>query len=133
MNFTFSSDQTAFRDAVSRFLMTEAAPEVLREIWETDAGRSPELRSRMAAQGLTSVSVPEAEGGLGLGDVDWVLLTQELGYYAIPDSLSDTAYVAVGLLAGLPACTRDGCEAQNYIRSPGLRPLAPEGQRQCPG
>ena len=83
--------------------MTEAAPEMLREIWETDAGRSPELRSRMAAQGLTSVSVPEAEGGLGLGDVDWVLLTQELGYYAIPDSLSDTAYVAVGLLAGLPA------------------------------
>ena len=103
MNFTFSSDQTAFRDAVSRFLMTEAAPEMLREIWETDAGRSPELRSRMAAQGLTSVSVPEAEGGLGLSDVDWVLLTQELGYYAIPDSLSDTAYVAVGLLAGLPA------------------------------
>lgn len=103
MNFTFSADQTAFRDAVSRFLMTEAAPEMLREIWETDAGRSPELRSRMAAQGLTSVSVPEAEGGLGLGDVDWVLLTQELGYYAIPDSLSDTAYVAVGLLAGLPA------------------------------
>ena len=101
MNFTFSADQTAFRDAVSRFLMTEAAPEMLREIWETDAGRSPELRSRMAAQGLTSVSVPEAEGGLGLGDVDWVLLTQELGYYAIPDSLSDTAYVAVGLLAGL--------------------------------
>ena len=101
MNFTFSADQTAFRDAVSRFLMTEAAPEMLREIWETDAGRSPDLRSRMAAQGLTSVSVPEAEGGLGLGDVDWVLLTQELGYYAIPDSLSDTAYVAVGLLAGL--------------------------------
>ncbi|MFO0006195.1 MAG: acyl-CoA dehydrogenase family protein, partial [bacterium] len=60
-------------------------------------------RSRMAAQGLTSVSVPEAEGGLGLGDVDWVLLTQELGYYAIPDSLADTAYVAAGLLAGLPA------------------------------
>ena len=51
MNFTFSADQTAFRDAVSRFLMTEAAPEMLREIWETDAGRSPELRSRMAAQG----------------------------------------------------------------------------------
>ena len=102
MDFTFSEDQLAFRDAVSRFLMTEAAPEMLREIWATDAGRSPELRGRMAAQGLTSVSVPEAEGGLGLGDVDWVLLTQELGYYAIPDSLADSAYVAAGLLAGLP-------------------------------
>ena len=103
MDFTFSNDQIAFRDSVSRFLMTEAAPETLREIWETDAGRSPELRGKIAEQGLMGLSVPEAEGGLGLGDVDWALMTQELGYYAIPDSLADTAYLAAGVLAGLPA------------------------------
>ena len=103
MDFTFSDDQLAFRDSMSRFLMTEAAPEMLREIWETDIGRSPELRGKIAAQGLMGLSVPEAEGGMGLGDVDWVLMTQELGYYAIPDSLADTAYVAAALLAGLPA------------------------------
>ncbi|MBS0507706.1 MAG: acyl-CoA/acyl-ACP dehydrogenase [Proteobacteria bacterium] len=103
MEFTFTQDQIAFRDSVSRFLMTEAPPEMLREVWDTDAGRSPELRKKIAEQGLTALSVPEAEGGLGLGDVDWVLMTQELGYYAIPDSLTDTAYVAAGLLAGLPA------------------------------
>ncbi len=102
MDFTFSEDQVALRDSVSRFLMTEAAPEMLREIWTTDAGRSPELRRKIADQGLTGLSVPEAEGGLGLGDVDWSVMTQELGYYAIPDSLADTAYVAAGLLAGLP-------------------------------
>ena len=102
MNFTFSDEQIAFRDSMSRFLMTEAAPEMLREVWETDGGRSPELRAKIAAQGLTALSVPEAEGGLGLGDVDWALMTQELGYYAIPDSLADTAYVAAGLLTGLP-------------------------------
>jgi len=102
MDFTFSDDQIVFRDSVSRFLMTEAAPEMLREIWETDAGRSPELRGKIAAQGLTGLSVPEAEGGLGLGDIDWALMTQELGYFAIPDSLTDTAYVAAGLLSGLP-------------------------------
>lgn len=102
MDFTFSDDQIVFRDSVSRFLMTEAAPEMLRDIWETDAGRSPELRGKIAAQGLTGLSVPEAEGGLGLGDIDWALMTQELGYFAIPDSLADTAYVATGLLSGLP-------------------------------
>lgn len=102
MDFTFSDDQVAFRDSVSRFLMTEAAPEMLREIWDTDIGRSPELRGKIAAQGLMGLSVPEAEGGLGLNDIDWALMTQELGYYAIPDSLGDTAYVAAGLLAGLP-------------------------------
>ncbi len=101
MDFTFDEDQVAFRDSVSRFLMTEAAPEMLREIWATDAGRSPDLRRKIAAQGLTGLSVPEAEGGMGLGDVDWSVMTRELGYYAIPDSLADTAYVAAGMLAGL--------------------------------
>jgi alkylation response protein AidB-like acyl-CoA dehydrogenase len=103
MDFTFTNEQIAFRDSVSRFLMSEVAPDTLREIWETDGGRSPELRSMMAAQGLTALSVPEAEGGLGLGDIDWALMTQELGYYAIPDSLADAAYVGAGMLAGLPA------------------------------
>ncbi|QEE23374.1 acyl-CoA dehydrogenase [Rhodanobacter glycinis] len=103
MDFAFTEDQLAFRDAVSRFFMTEAAPEQLREIWETNVGRSSDLRRKIAEQGLTGLSVPEAEGGLALGDIDWALMTQELGYYAIPDSLADTAYVATGLLSGLPA------------------------------
>ena len=42
--------------------------------------------------------MPEEFGGIGLGDLDWVLINQELGYYAIPDSLSDTAYLAAWLL-----------------------------------
>ncbi|MDY0065801.1 MAG: acyl-CoA dehydrogenase family protein [Steroidobacteraceae bacterium] len=102
MDFTFTEDQIALRDSVSRFLMNEAAPELLREIWETAGGRSPDLRAKIAAQGVTGLSVPEAYGGLGMGDVDWALITEELGYYAIPDSLSDTAYVAAGLLCALP-------------------------------
>lgn len=103
MDFTFTEDQLAFKEAISRFLMTEAPPEMLREIWETEDGRSPELRNKMAEQGLTALSVPEAQGGLGMDDIAWALLTQELGYYAIPDSLADTAYVATGLLTALPS------------------------------
>ena len=103
MDFTFNEDQQALRDSVSRFLMVEAAPEKLRDIWQTDVGRSSELRAKLAEQGLTALSVPEADGGLGLGDVDWSLMTQELGYFGIPDSLADTAYLATGLLVALPA------------------------------
>ena len=101
MDFTFTEDQLMFREAISRFLMTEAAPETLREIWETDEGRSPELRNQMAMQGLTALSVPENNGGLGMGDIAWSLMTQELGYYGIPDSLADTAYVGAGLFSAL--------------------------------
>lgn len=102
MDFTFDEQQVAFRDAIRKFLMVEAAPEALAEIWETRSGRSAELRAKLADQGLTALSVPEDYGGIGLGDLDWVLIQQELGYYAIPDSLSDTAYLAVHLLKNLP-------------------------------
>ena len=102
MDFTFDEQQLAFRDAIHKFLMVEAAPEMLREIWETETGRSATLRAKLADQGLTALSVPEPHGGIGLGDLDWVLVHQELGYYAIPDSLSDTAYLAVSLLNRLP-------------------------------
>lgn len=102
MDFTFNEDQVAFRDAVSRFLMAEAAPETLREIWASESGRSAAFWAKFAEQGLTAVSVPEGDGGLGLGDVDWALLNQELGYYAIADSLVDTAYLGASALAALP-------------------------------
>ena len=102
MDFTFDEQQVAFRDAIRRFLMVEAAPELLGDIWETKSGRSAELRAKIADQGLTAMSVPEAYGGIGLNEVDWVLIQQELGYYAIPDSLTDTAFLAVHLLKSLP-------------------------------
>jgi len=102
MDFTFTEDQLSLRDAIHKFLMVEAAPELLREIWETEIGRSAELRAKLADQGLTALSVPEVYGGMGLGDVDWVLIQQELGYYAIPDSLTATAYLAVYLSKALP-------------------------------
>ncbi|WP_341918445.1 acyl-CoA dehydrogenase family protein [Hydrocarboniphaga effusa] len=103
MDFTFSEEQLAYRDAVRKFLMVEAAPEMLREIWETRSGRSRELRAKLADQGLTAISVPEPHGGMGLGDLDWALVQTEIGYYAIPDSLSDTAYLGAWLIENLPA------------------------------
>ena len=101
MDFSFSEDQMALRDSVSRFLMTEAAPELLRDMWATEVGRSPALFRHIADQGLMGLSVPESECGMGLGDVDWSLMTQELGYYAIPDTVPDTAYLAAGVLSAL--------------------------------
>lgn len=121
MDFTFTDDELAFREAISRFLMTEAAPEVLREIWETDSGRSPDMRSKIAEQGLTALSIPEANGGLEMGDVAWSLMTQELGYYAIPDSLGDTAYVAAGLISALPETVAQRAEWLEGICDGSLR------------
>lgn len=102
MDFTFDDQQLAFRDTIRKFLMVEAAPELLRDIWETQSGRSADMRAKLADQGLLALSVPTEFNGIGLGDLDWVLIQQELGYYAIPDSLSDTAYLGADLLNHQP-------------------------------
>lgn len=102
MDFTFDEQQIEFRDAIRRFLMTEAAPEQLREYWESPTGRSADMRALIAEQGLTALSVPEAHGGLGQGDLDWVLILQEIGYHGISDSLVDAAYLGAGMLSQLP-------------------------------
>ncbi len=68
MDFTFDDQQLAFRDAIRKFLMVEAAPEMLREIWETQSGRSADLRAKLADQGLTgAVGARGVQGGIGLG------------------------------------------------------------------
>ena len=103
MDFTFTEDQLAFRDAVRKYLMVEASPELLRSMWDTPTGRDDDAFRSFAAQGLTAISVPEAEGGLGCGDIDWTLIAEELGYYGVPDSLLATACLGVGVLDALPA------------------------------
>lgn len=100
MDFTFSEDELLFRETIHRFLATEASPETLRDIWSGDTDAST-LLSLIAEQGLSALSVPEEQGGLAMGDVAWSLMTQELGYHAIPDVFANSAYVATGLLTAL--------------------------------
>ena len=130
MDFTFTEDQITFREAISRFLMTEAAPEMLREIWETDVGRSPDLRNKIAEQGLTALSIPEAFGGLGMDDVAWALMTQELGYYAIRHA-GQHAHPA--RQSGRWPHTRCHPASQEWRSNPTPGSSAPRPHRPCPG
>jgi alkylation response protein AidB-like acyl-CoA dehydrogenase len=114
MDFAFNEEQKQFADAIRRFLMTEMTPELTRELWATDTGRSDALWQQLAGQGLTALLVPAEQGGLGLSEVEWGLLAQECGYFALPEPLLDTALVAAGLLrSGLTAApdagARDRC------------------------
>ncbi len=102
MDFTFEEDQTMLVDSVHKFLMNEVSPELIRELWLRPSGRSPDLWRQLAGQGLTGLSVPAAQGGMGLTDIDWVLLARECGYYGLPAPLLESSWVAAGLIAALP-------------------------------
>lgn len=98
MDFTFSEDQLLFRDSVRDFLVKEVTPERIRASWDTDSGREDALWQQLAELGLTGMTVPEEHGGLGMNELDFVLLAQECGYVALPEPLVNTALVAVPLL-----------------------------------
>lgn len=98
MDFTFTEDQLLFQDSVRDFLVNEVTPEKIRELWDTESGRSPELWAQLAELGLTGLTVPEAHGGLGMTVLDFVLLAQEAGYVALPEPLVNTVMVAVPVL-----------------------------------
>ena len=98
MNFTFTEDQLLFQASVHDFLTAEVTPGRIRAGWETADGRDPALWQQLAQMGLPGLTVPEEFGGLGLSELDFVLLAQECGYVALPEPLVHTALVAVPLL-----------------------------------
>jgi alkylation response protein AidB-like acyl-CoA dehydrogenase len=98
MDFTFTEDQLLFQASVHDFLTAEVTPERVRASWEIGGGRDPALWQQLSDMGLTGLAVPEEFGGLGMSELDFVLLAQECGYVALPEPLVHVALVAVPLL-----------------------------------
>lgn len=101
MDFTFSDDQRAITDAAREMLVEACTPAGLRRMLEArqpiDTARWDTIRE----MGLLSTLAPEASGGLGLAEIDFVEIAEAAGYVALPEPLVDQAGVAVPLLAAL--------------------------------
>jgi alkylation response protein AidB-like acyl-CoA dehydrogenase len=99
VRFTFTEDQLLFQTSVRNVMSKECTPEHIRKLWETETGRSPEMWSKLAEIGLLGLLAPERHGGLGMDEVDLVLLLEETGRAALPEPVVETAAVGVPLLA----------------------------------
>ena len=112
MRFAFTEDQLAFRDAVADLLAKECPPEVVRAAWpdgtdahgarkgegaRADADRLAKVWTDLGEMGVLGIGVSEANGGLGMAEVDWVLLAEETGYAALPHPFVETACVVAPL------------------------------------
>ncbi len=112
MDFAFSEEQDELRQGVRTVLDAECNVEALRAFELTDeAGRAEQSLNRwavLAELGAPALVVPEAAGGLGLGDVDLVGVLEEAGRACLPEPLLVTAALAAPTLAALapePAAT----------------------------
>ncbi|OAN66683.1 acyl-CoA dehydrogenase family protein [Sphingomonas sp. TDK1] len=95
MDFRLTEDQAILVEGVRDFLAGVHGAERLRRLDMRDPPRSPELWAELTSMGLPCLLVPVAEGGLGLGLVEAVLIAQELGRAAVAEPIVDTALVAV--------------------------------------
>ncbi|MER3452156.1 MAG: acyl-CoA dehydrogenase [Acidimicrobiia bacterium] len=102
MEFAFSEEQLAFRDAVRDFLETECPPARVREQWEPGAPGVPrDLWLKLGGIGVLGMRGPETAGGAGADEVDTVLALEETGRAAFPGPVVEHAAVAVPMLAEL--------------------------------
>src|SRR5690242_14226638 len=102
MRFAFTDEQLEFRDAVRDLLAKECSAQHLRDAWTNDTGRIPGLWQQLADMGVVGMLAPEAHGGLGMNELDLVLILEETGRVALPEPIVETAAVAVPFLQDIP-------------------------------
>jgi alkylation response protein AidB-like acyl-CoA dehydrogenase len=94
VRFAFTEDQRELAAAVRDILDSELDA----------AAREPSARragvwKHLADAGVFGLLVPEEHGGLGMTELDAVLLLEELGRAAVPGLVAETAFVAAPVIA----------------------------------
>lgn len=117
MEFNFSEDQELLQQTVRDFLEAEAPVEHIRAVWDSETGRSPAFWAKLAEIGVPGLLVPEEYGGLGLDEIDIVLVLEETGRAALAEPVIHTAAVGVPMLV----------EADNPIQARAWLPKVAEG------
>ena len=117
MDFTFSPEQEALRDAVRSFLADAAPAAYVRSMIKDRRGFTDDWWRQACDLGWPGLLVPEELGGAGLGLIDLVVLMEESGRLPLPGPVLSsvvTATLTVGrlgdeeLLADLAAGRRRG-------------------------
>ncbi len=97
MDFDFSDEQAALRDAVSRWASKDYGFAQRQSIVRA-GGFSRQAWLGLSGLGLMGLTVPEALGGLGLGPVDAMVVMEELGRGLVMEPYAQAALIAPAML-----------------------------------
>jgi alkylation response protein AidB-like acyl-CoA dehydrogenase len=103
MDFRLNADQQTLQSAARDFLRKEVPSTVVRAAFEGTDGDAPELYKKMAELGWLGITVPDAQGGLGMSIIEQAVVSEQLGYVNAPSPYFTNACVAIPLLAALGA------------------------------
>jgi len=105
MDFDFTDDQVSLRDAVARWVDKGFSFERRHAIAKA-GGATREVYGELAELGLAALAVPEAQGGMGFGPVEAMVVMEELGRGLVNAPLAQGALIAPALLAHAPEALR---------------------------
>jgi alkylation response protein AidB-like acyl-CoA dehydrogenase len=97
MDFDFNDDQEMLRDTVRKWVEKDYSFERRREIVKA-GGYSKEAWRGLADLGVLGLFVPEAQGGMGFGPVDAMVVSEELGRGIVMEPFAAVSLVATSLL-----------------------------------
>lgn len=98
MDFDFTDEQEQLRDAVRKWVDKGYDFKRRRRIVKA-GGFSRDAYGQLAELGLAGLYIPEAQGGLGMGPVEGMVVMEELGRGIVLEPLTQTL-IAGGLLSG---------------------------------
>jgi alkylation response protein AidB-like acyl-CoA dehydrogenase len=89
MELEFTPEQDQLRESIRAVLARESPVALARKVAESDE-RPHELWKTMTELGWPALTVPEADGGIGLGMLEAAILAEELGRVIAPGPLLPT-------------------------------------------
>jgi alkylation response protein AidB-like acyl-CoA dehydrogenase len=136
MNFDFTDDQQAIKSTARDFLASRFKLAKVRELAESGEYDDSQWKE-MSELGWPGIFIGEEYGGQGLGVLELVILTEELGYVAAPTPFLSNA--AAGLMiqfAGsdeqkerwLPGIASGEIRGTVGVLSDGVAPLVPDAE-----
>jgi alkylation response protein AidB-like acyl-CoA dehydrogenase len=99
MDFSFSEEQVLLRNSLSRYLGDHYTYEDWRKFTHLVDGRDPAHWRQFAEMGLLAAPLPEAQGGLGGGAIESMLVMEEFGRALVVEPFVPTVVIGGGLLA----------------------------------
>jgi alkylation response protein AidB-like acyl-CoA dehydrogenase len=114
MNFDFSEEQNALREALGRQLERSYGFEKRKQIVASPEGLSAKVWQQLAELGALAVALPEAHGGMGGGPVDTLVVAETLGRRLVVEPFLPTIVLGAQLVA------EAGSEAQRAAILPAV-------------
>jgi alkylation response protein AidB-like acyl-CoA dehydrogenase len=101
MDFDLSTEQEMLAETARRFVANKYSFERRKEILTSPAGWSRDIWRQLAELGLTSLLVPPAQGGLGAGPIETMVVMNALGAAMLLEPFWSSAVLSTLVLSKL--------------------------------